>query len=116
MHIVFCLSNFILNFLFELPQFTHTEWKYLSPFVIIIGRTTRAREARYTKMTGKTICFKLWDTNIHTRMIDTTGIDKTEKVGITLLISLVKEADKDIPRSTFIRRAVEKYILGKGSE
>jgi hypothetical protein len=39
----------------------------------------------------------------------------TEKVGITLPIVLVKQTDKarrDIPRSTFIRRAVEQYILG----
>jgi metal-responsive CopG/Arc/MetJ family transcriptional regulator len=49
-------------------------------------------------------------------MQSTTIIDKTEKVGITLRISLVKQADKargDIPRSTFIRRAVEQYIRGK---
>ena len=46
----------------------------------------------------------------------TTRDDKTEKVGITLPISLVKQTDKargDIPRSTFIRRAVEQYIRGK---
>ncbi len=46
----------------------------------------------------------------------TTLDDKTEKVGITLPIVLVKQTDKvrgDIPRSTFIRRAVEQYILGK---
>jgi metal-responsive CopG/Arc/MetJ family transcriptional regulator len=39
--------------------------------------------------------------------------DKTEKVGITLPIVLVKQTDKargDIPRSTFIRRALEQYI------
>ncbi len=39
--------------------------------------------------------------------------DKTEKVGITLPISLVKRTDKvrrDIPRSTYIRRAVEYYL------
>jgi metal-responsive CopG/Arc/MetJ family transcriptional regulator len=43
----------------------------------------------------------------------TTVIDKTEKVGITLPITLVKRTDKargDIPRSTFIRKAVEKYL------
>jgi metal-responsive CopG/Arc/MetJ family transcriptional regulator len=46
----------------------------------------------------------------------TTLDDKTKKVGITLPIVLVKQADKargDIPRSTFIRRAVEQYIKGK---
>ena len=43
-------------------------------------------------------------------------IDKTEKVGITLPITLVKQTDKargDIPRSTFIRRAVQQYMKGK---
>jgi metal-responsive CopG/Arc/MetJ family transcriptional regulator len=43
-------------------------------------------------------------------------IDKTEKVGITLPIFLLKQTDKargDIPRSTFIRKAVEQYIKGK---
>jgi len=46
-------------------------------------------------------------------MSGTTKADKTEKVGITLPITLVKQTDKargDIPRSTFIRRAVEQYI------
>lgn len=39
--------------------------------------------------------------------------DKTERVGITLPNSLVKEIDKvrgEIPRSTFIRRAVEQFL------
>lgn len=39
--------------------------------------------------------------------------NKSEKVGITLPISLVKQTDKmrgDIPRSTFIRKAVEYYL------
>ena len=52
-------------------------------------------------------------------MKGTTTADKTEKVGITLPIVLVKKTDKargDIPRSTFIRRAVEQYILGKGGK
>jgi hypothetical protein len=47
----------------------------------------------------------------------TTLDDKTEKVGITLPIHLVKQTDKargDIPRSTFILRTLEHYILGKG--
>jgi metal-responsive CopG/Arc/MetJ family transcriptional regulator len=49
-------------------------------------------------------------------MSGTTKADKTEKVGITLPITLVKQTDKargDIPRSTFIRRAVEHYIQPK---
>jgi len=49
-------------------------------------------------------------------MIRTTPGHKTEKVGMTLPNSLVKQADKargDIPRSMFIRRAVEQYISGK---
>jgi len=46
----------------------------------------------------------------------TTQGDKTEKVGITLPIVLLKQSDKargDIQRSTFIRRAIEQYIRGK---
>ncbi|MGB7954994.1 MAG: hypothetical protein WCF23_13535 [Candidatus Nitrosopolaris sp.] len=46
-------------------------------------------------------------------MKSTTFADKSEKVGITLPISLVKQTDKvrgDIPRSTFIRRAIENYL------
>ena len=49
-------------------------------------------------------------------MKSTTLPDKTEKVGITLPIILVKQVDKvrgDIPRSTYIRRSVERYIQGK---
>jgi metal-responsive CopG/Arc/MetJ family transcriptional regulator len=49
-------------------------------------------------------------------MNGTTTADKTEKVGITLPNSLVKQVDKmrgDIPRSTFIRRSVEQYVRGK---
>ena len=52
----------------------------------------------------------------NTSMERTTRDDMTEKVGITLPISLVRQTDKargDIPRSTFIRRAVEQYIQGK---
>jgi len=43
-------------------------------------------------------------------------IDRTQKCGITLPITLVKQVDKirgDVPRSTFIRRAVEQYMKGK---
>ena len=46
-------------------------------------------------------------------MSGTTRADKTEKVGITLPITLVKQTDKargDIPRSTFIRRAIEQFL------
>jgi metal-responsive CopG/Arc/MetJ family transcriptional regulator len=46
-------------------------------------------------------------------MSSTTYNDKTKKVGITLPNSLVKQTDKlrgDIPRSTYIRRAVEHYL------
>ena len=46
-------------------------------------------------------------------MSSTTYNDKTKKVGITLPNSLIKQTDRlrgDIPRSTYIRRAVE-YCL-----
>jgi metal-responsive CopG/Arc/MetJ family transcriptional regulator len=39
--------------------------------------------------------------------------DKIEKLGITLPISLLQKIDNkrgDIPRSTYIRRAVENYL------
>jgi hypothetical protein len=52
-------------------------------------------------------------------MKSTTPDDKTEKVEMTLPIVLVKQTDKargDIPKSTFIRRAVEQYIRGKGGQ
>jgi hypothetical protein len=45
-------------------------------------------------------------------MTSATLDDKTEKVGVTLPIVLVKQIEKvrgDIPRSTFIRRAVKQY-------
>jgi metal-responsive CopG/Arc/MetJ family transcriptional regulator len=41
--------------------------------------------------------------------------DRTEKLGITLPISLLKQIENkrgDIPRSTYIRRAVESYLKG----
>jgi metal-responsive CopG/Arc/MetJ family transcriptional regulator len=50
-------------------------------------------------------------------MVDTNKSDKTEKVGITLPVSLVKLADRargDIPRSTFIRRALEQFLRKEG--
>jgi metal-responsive CopG/Arc/MetJ family transcriptional regulator len=53
-------------------------------------------------------------------MVSTTGAkDRTEKLGITLPISLLKQIDSkrgDIPRSTFIRRAIEIYLKSKGSK
>jgi len=50
-------------------------------------------------------------------MVGTRKTDNTEKVGITLPISLVKQTDKargDIPRSTFIRRAIEQFLRKEG--
>ncbi|MFZ0512604.1 MAG: ribbon-helix-helix domain-containing protein [Candidatus Nitrosopolaris sp.] len=46
-------------------------------------------------------------------MNSTTLNDKTEKVEITLPNSLVKQTDKmcgDVPRSTYIRRAIGNYL------
>jgi metal-responsive CopG/Arc/MetJ family transcriptional regulator len=46
----------------------------------------------------------------------TTTMDKTVKLGITLPKSIIQKIDQnraDIPRSRFIRRAVESY-LSKG--
>jgi metal-responsive CopG/Arc/MetJ family transcriptional regulator len=54
-------------------------------------------------------------------MVSTTATitrDRTEKLGITLPISLLKHIDNkrgDIPRSKYIRRAVESYLKAKGS-
>jgi metal-responsive CopG/Arc/MetJ family transcriptional regulator len=44
-------------------------------------------------------------------------LDKTEKVGITLPGSILKRMDKvrgDIPRSTFIKRAIEQLPRKEG--
>jgi metal-responsive CopG/Arc/MetJ family transcriptional regulator len=52
-------------------------------------------------------------------MVSTTDTDRTEKLGITLPISLLKQIDKnrgDVPRSTYIRRAVESYLKASGSK
>ena len=52
-------------------------------------------------------------------MVSTTAVskgDRTEKLGITLPISLLQKIENkrgDIPRSTFIRRAVESYLKGR---
>jgi metal-responsive CopG/Arc/MetJ family transcriptional regulator len=46
-------------------------------------------------------------------MVSTTHNDKTEKVGITLPNSLIRQMDRlrgDIPRSTYIRKAIENYL------
>ena len=54
-------------------------------------------------------------------MVSTTNTgntDRTEKLGITLPISLLQEIDNkrgDIPRSKYIRRAIENYLKSKGS-
>jgi len=48
-------------------------------------------------------------------MVSTTESDRTEKLGITLPISLLQKIENmrgDVPRSTFIRRAVESYLKG----
>jgi metal-responsive CopG/Arc/MetJ family transcriptional regulator len=48
-------------------------------------------------------------------MVSTTDSDRTEKLGITLPISLLRQIENkrgDIPRSTFIRRAIENYLKG----
>ena len=42
--------------------------------------------------------------------------DKTEKLGITLPVKLLEKIEHirgDVPRSKFIRRAVESYIKGR---
>ena len=49
-------------------------------------------------------------------MVGTTDIDRIEKLGITLPISLLKQIEDkrgDVLRSTFIRRAVESYLKGR---
>ncbi|MGC1929676.1 MAG: hypothetical protein WA667_11925 [Candidatus Nitrosopolaris sp.] len=46
-------------------------------------------------------------------MASTTYNDKTQKVGITLPNSLINQTDSlrgDVPKSTYIRRAVEYYL------
>jgi metal-responsive CopG/Arc/MetJ family transcriptional regulator len=53
-------------------------------------------------------------------MVSTTAAnkgDRTEKLGITLPVSLLQKIDKnrgDVPRSTYIRRAVESYLKASG--
>jgi metal-responsive CopG/Arc/MetJ family transcriptional regulator len=46
---------------------------------------------------------------------NTNNKDRIEKLDITLPISLLKQIENkrgDIPRSTFIRRALESYLKG----
>jgi metal-responsive CopG/Arc/MetJ family transcriptional regulator len=48
-------------------------------------------------------------------MVSTTKIDRTEKLGITLPKSSLHKIDNnrgDVPRSKYIRRAVESYLKG----
>jgi metal-responsive CopG/Arc/MetJ family transcriptional regulator len=51
-------------------------------------------------------------------MVSSTTVnkgDRTEKLGITLPISLLQKIENrrgDVPRSTFIRRAIENYLKG----
>jgi metal-responsive CopG/Arc/MetJ family transcriptional regulator len=50
-------------------------------------------------------------------MVRTTDVDRTQKLGVTLPISLLQKIDNkrgDIPRSTYIRRAVESYLRESG--
>jgi hypothetical protein len=64
------------------------------------------------------ICLILSSAMYSTGMKGTIAVDRTEKVGITLPKSILQKIDKvrgDIPRSTYIRRAVEVYLKqGKG--
>ena len=49
-------------------------------------------------------------------MVSSTKNDRTEKLGITLPKPLSYKIDNkrgDVPRSTFIRRAVESYLKTK---
>jgi metal-responsive CopG/Arc/MetJ family transcriptional regulator len=49
-------------------------------------------------------------------MVGTTKYDRTEKLGITLPKSLLHRIDNkrgDIPRSNFIRRALDSYLKGR---
>jgi metal-responsive CopG/Arc/MetJ family transcriptional regulator len=46
-------------------------------------------------------------------MVSTTKGDRTEKLGITFPKTLLHTIDNkrgDVPRSTFVRRAVESYL------
>jgi hypothetical protein len=48
-------------------------------------------------------------------MVSTTKNDKTEKLGITVPISLLKQINNkrgDVPHSMYIRRGLESYLKG----
>ncbi|MDQ3902071.1 MAG: hypothetical protein M3247_00250 [Thermoproteota archaeon] len=50
-------------------------------------------------------------------MVSTTRNDRTEKLGITLpksLLRTIEDKRRDIPRSTYIRRAIENYLKSGG--
>ena len=52
----------------------------------------------------------------NTRTTITYNEDRTAKLGITLPVSLLQNIDDnrvDIPRSKFIRRAVESFLKGR---
>ena len=52
-------------------------------------------------------------------IVAATTMDMTVKIGITLPKSTIQKIDQrrgDIPRSTFIRKAAEQYIRGKGGK
>ncbi|HZD82504.1 MAG TPA: hypothetical protein VE076_06470 [Nitrososphaeraceae archaeon] len=47
-------------------------------------------------------------------IVSATTMDMTEKIGITLPKSILQKIDNkrgDIPRSRYIRRAIESYII-----
>ena len=47
-------------------------------------------------------------------MVSTTKNDRTDKLGITLpksLLSIIDNKRGDVPRSTFIRRTIENYLM-----
>jgi len=49
-------------------------------------------------------------------IVSATTMDMTEKIGITLPKSILQKIDQgrgDIPRSRYIRRAIEKYLGSK---
>jgi metal-responsive CopG/Arc/MetJ family transcriptional regulator len=50
-------------------------------------------------------------------MVSATKFDRTDKLGITLPKSLLRTIENkrgDIPRSTYIRRAIENYLKNRG--
>ena len=47
-------------------------------------------------------------------MVSITKNDRTEKLGITLPLRTIDGKRGDVPRSTYIRRAVENYLKTRG--